>query len=320
MAIWTWLVSLGSGAFVANAGTVFSALLLLAAAALVLESVQQSQSGTQPPRNAGWGMAASSFLVVTALPPSFHKGHSLTGYADTGTSVAVAALAWLGCHTLQNKAGRTPYLGRAKVQFVFVALLLVCLKQVNLVLLVLVCLGLSVAALRNGGASGLVGAGRICAAAAPAALLWVVWQRYATSHVPAGDFHWLPMRDWRWVYAPTILRAMVDQALRLPVHFLLMIGMTGMAIRALYRGATGRAETLAIAAGMTFLGYTTFLFITYVGAGFAESEVRRAASFHRYSTHAGILGILAFTAAFGGRRKPGLRLRTPSPIAARSCA
>jgi hypothetical protein len=300
MAIWTWLVSLGSGAFVANAGTVFSALLLVAAAALVLEAVQQAPSQTDPPTNAGWSMAALSFLVVTALSPSFHRSHSLTGYADTGTSVAVAALAWLGCHTLQNKTGRTHHFCKAEVQFLLVALLLVSLKQVNLVLLALVCLGLSVAALLEGWPSGLIGAARIGAAAAPAALLWVLWQRYASSHVPMGDFHWLPIRDWRWGYAPTILRAMADQALRLPAHFLLMMVMTGAGIRALHRGATGRAETLAIVAGVTFLGYTAFLFITYVGAGFAESEVRRAASFHRYSTHAGTLGILAFAAAFGG--------------------
>lgn len=296
MPIWTWLVSLGSGFFVENAGRIASGLFLVAAAALLLEVVRQEARLQALSRWREWGAAAISVLAVTALSPSFHRGHTLTGYADTATSVAVAGLGWVGSRFHQEpwrEGGAAPSL----LQFSVLAVLLVSLKQVNVVLLALLCAGLFTTIWLDARGHRLRRAGWLCVAVLPALAQWFLWHRYAGTHIPGGDIRWLAVEEWRWGMTSVIASAMTAQALRIPVHFIVMFAAIWLGMRALFHRPEGSIDALAILTAVTFIGYTLFLFIIYVGANFSEPEVARAASFHRYSTHVGILGLLTLGAA-----------------------
>lgn len=289
MPLWTWLVSLASGGFVENAGVLASGFFLAAAAALFIEA-GQTEAGRTPGPAASWGAAGLAVLAVTVLSPTFKSAYTLTGYADTATSVAVAAFAWISCRALHD-LDRQPLRGNsaAFIQLAFCALLLVDLKQSNLILLALLGCGFGLAALsmRKWRAAGPVVA--VAAATIPACVLWFCWDRYVSTQVPSGSFTWMPADEWAWDKAAQILHAMlIEGGLKLNVILAVVIL---LAVRALARGPRNTADLLSIVTAVVACGYTAFLFVAYVGA-FAEYEAVRAASFFRYLSHVGILAVL----------------------------
>jgi hypothetical protein len=80
-------------------------------------------------------------------------------------------------------------------------------------------------------------------------------------------------------------------------HFGLMAAILVLACVALLRPRLldADARRLCIVAAVAFVGYTAFLLVAYVG-GFTEYEAVRAASFWRYSTHLGLLGVVTAVA------------------------
>jgi hypothetical protein len=289
MPLWTWLVSLASGSFVENAGVLASGFFLAAAAALFIEATQTEANET-PGVAASWSMAALAILLVTVLSPTFKSAYTLTGYADTATSVAVAAFAWISCWALRDLDSK-PLRGNLAtlIQLAFCALLLVDLKQSNLILLALLGCGFGLAALsmRKRRAIGPVVA--VAAATIPACVLWFCWDRYVSTQVPSGSFTWMPADQWYWDKATQILHAMLIEG-GLKLNLLLAVVIL-LAAQALVRGARNTADLLSIVTAVMACGYTAFLFVAYVGA-FAEYEAVRAASFFRYLSHVGILAVL----------------------------
>jgi hypothetical protein len=76
-------------------------------------------------------------------------------------------------------------------------------------------------------------------------------------------------------------------------HFGLMLVIAGFALRGLLRRpgrGRGGLESLAIIAAVVMVGYNAFLFLTYV-AVFPPGEAERAASYWRYNTHVGLIGM-----------------------------
>lgn len=285
MPIWTWLVSCGSGGFVANAGAVASALFLAASAGLIAQAVRDESRLAVPPSWWLWAVAAAATLLVTILAPSFRTAYSFTGYADSATGAVTMATAFLASRVVWSAetTDRT-----ALVPLALTGLLLVSLKQANLVLLALLCGGFLVAGLRAGSGGRAV---RVVLAALPGVALWFAWDRFVARNMPAGEFHWLPAAQWRWPRAADIVAGMLQEG-RTRLHFPVIVLLALFGIRALWRGPRNAAEHVAIASAIMLVGYTLFLFATYLGASFNEGEAVRAASFFRYSSHLGALSVL----------------------------
>jgi hypothetical protein len=108
------------------------------------------------------------------------------------------------------------------------------------------------------------------------------------------------MAQWHWPLVPQILHSMAKVALSKGGHFGLMLVLGVIALRALVRPpgqGRGGFESLALIAAGIMLGYNLFLFLTYL-AVFPDGEAERAASFWRYNTHVGLIGMAA--AVLGG--------------------
>jgi hypothetical protein len=104
-------------------------------------------------------------------------------------------------------------------------------------------------------------------------------------------------------------------------HFGLMLALAACALRALVRPrrqGRGGFDSLAIIAAGVMVGYNAFLFATYL-AVFPTWEAERAASYWRYNTHVGLIGMAAAVqgAALLWRRRaaPHLGARAQRPLA-----
>jgi hypothetical protein len=315
MPIWTWVVSLLSGRLVINAGSVASGLFFAAGAALFVEAFREF-SGVR--RHAAlWAAAAAAVLLLTVFSASFRTAYSLTGYADTATSVTVAAIAWIACRALHSAAVESKALPPAVLmQLVLASVLLVSLKQANLVLLILLAAGIAAAVIcRRSRAEWRAGIFAV-AVILSAAILWWLWNRYVKAQMPHGQFSFMPLSRWRWAHAGEILRAMASAA-RPVMHFVILFIVMTVGIAAAWRGARSVAGMLAIATAVLFVGYTGFLFVTYLGA-FSDAEALEAASFFRYSSHLGVLSVLVVIAyagpALGRAPFPGARATVVAAI------
>ncbi len=298
MPMWTWLVSLACGRFVENAGNAASALFLVAAAALLVEAVRQQVRQATLPAWWLWGAAAVAILCVTALSPSFKKGHSLSGSADTATSVAIAALAWLGYRILEDPlpVRRLLHTWSVLLQFSLISLLLVSLKQPNVVLLGVLWAGVCAAGLRDPRRGNLLRIVLIGCASVPAIVFSVLWRQFTDVHIPGGQPDWLPFGQWRWSMAHIIAGGLIITMLKAPAHFILMFGVVARTLKVLRRRPRVAADGLLIITTVTFVGYTLFLFMVWVATNFPVETA--GAGFPRYSAHLGVLGVLTLAVDF----------------------
>jgi hypothetical protein len=298
MPMWTWLVSLACGRFVENAGSVASTLFLVAAAALLVEAVRHQVRQPMLPGWWLWGAAAVAILFVTALSPSFKKGHSLSGGADTATSVAIAALAWLGYRILADPLPERRLSGSWSVllQFSLVSLLLVSLKQPNVVLLVVLWAGVCAAGLRDPRRENLLRIVLVGCASVPAIVFSLSWRQFSEVHIPGGQPDWLPFGQWRWSMAHIIAGGLITTMLKAPAHFILMFVVVIRTLKVLRLQPRAAADSLLIITTVTFVGYTLFLFMVWVATNFPVETA--GAGFPRYSAHLGVLGVLTLAVDF----------------------
>ncbi|HYG85185.1 MAG TPA: hypothetical protein VD978_02910 [Azospirillum sp.] len=322
--LWHWMTSRLSGAFFEPAGAVAN-VLALGGFAAALVSLVRAELGQQERRLSvlsSFGWAAFGILLVTAANPSFVKSYHVTAYADSATAVAVAVLAVLGWQILERlREGEaaSPAARAMAWQFGAVASLLVNLKQANLVLVPLILSGMALLVLRDRA----IDRGQLLRLLLPMLLpmlaLYLLWRHHVQTHMPGREFAFLPFDQWRWSMLDGILRGIWAIVAKKGGHYGLMMVVSGWAAFAWLRGP-GRLERFLVIAATVFLGYSGFLLFTYLAASFSDDEVLRAASFWRYSTHAGLLGVTAAALScarlWAGRRALGRVLAHPLMSAA----
>lgn len=264
-----------------------------------------------------WAQAALGVLAGTLLCPTFVEKVVFTYYADPSTAAATAVaaiLGWLGLDALAD--GDTRRARALSWQFGLVGLLLISIKQANLVLLVVVLAGLGVAALRDPA----VPFGRwlrlLPAMLLPPAALFGVWHVFtATTMAPGAAMSYRPFHEWSFDIAWPILKRMALIASNKGGHFGLMTVAVAAGIWAFIR-PSGSFHRLAMVVAVVFVGYNAFLYSTYIGV-FGANDGVRAASYWRYNMHLGLLATLF--AAFGlgllYRRLPA-RWWWPGPLGA----
>jgi hypothetical protein len=169
------------------------------------------------------------------------------------------------------------------------------LKQTNLVLAVLVFVGMGLALLRVPNPPLGAALRLLPVLVVPAAVIYVAWRLFVRVNIPGGEFSFAPLDQWLWPHWLEIAGRMAKIAGTKGGYFGLMIVLSAIAARSLLRPASPFGR-LTIIVATVFLGYNAFLYVTYVGA-FGTLEGLRAASYWRYNTQLGALGVTA--AAYG---------------------
>ena len=302
-----YLASRITGDFVETAIASFNLALLLAVALLFVRLMRVGLDGRRralaaaPGEPPGWGLIALGLLAVTALSPTFVPRLVLSAYAETGTAATVALAAVLGWAALERAGeGDHDIALRLAARMGLVLAVLVALKEATAVLYLLVLGALVLAALRRPNVGWRITGLVLVLGAGPGLAVLVVWRLYVTSQLPGGEFALLPFAQWHWALVPAILASMARVALAKAGHFALMLVLTGWALRALVRPrgqGRGGPESLALIAAAVMVGYNLFLFVTYL-AVFPAGEATAAASYWRYNTHVGLIGMAA--AVLGG--------------------
>jgi hypothetical protein len=287
--------------FVEAAIALFNLLLLVAVALLFVrlmragpEVRRRTVIGVARGDAPGWGLVALGLLCVTALSPTFVPKLVLTAYAETATAATVAIAGVLGWAALERAAAADVAVAlRLALRMGLTLAVLVALKEATLALFGLVIGGVALAAVRRAEVSWRNAAAVVVLGAAPGLVVYAAWRLYVARALPGQEFHVLALAKWNWPLVPAILGAMGRVALGKIGHFALMLAVFGLALRALVRRpgqGRGGIESLAIIAAVVMVGYNAFLFLTYV-AVFPAGEAERAASYWRYNTHVGLIGM-----------------------------
>ena len=284
LALPIYSASLIAGHFAENAGALFNLALLLGFAA-VLARLMATESARP-----GWGLCAAGLLAATFLNPAFVPKIALTAYADSATGVVLAIGALLGWRALDAAArGEESRARTLALQCGFALTALVSVKQVDAVLVAALTVALAIVAWRDP-AIGVRRALRL----APLLLIlpivvYVVWRIHVALNIPGGEFALRPMSEWAFGALGERLARMASVAAMKGGHFVLMLIALGFAVRALWRMRTP-FDRLALIVGVVFVLYNAFLAFTYIAA-FSDYEGERVASYWRYSTHLGPLGV-----------------------------
>lgn len=239
------LRALGAAPIAETAGAVFTLLLLACLGAGI--------------SRARWGFPLA-LLGLYWLNPGFVPRIVFTNYGEMPSAVLLATAALLLAR------GALPQAALALVALVLV-------KQTGLVLALLLLLGAGLLAITERRRDW-----RLALVAVPMLLAWALWQPHAQA--AGGVFGFKPLAEWAWALAPRTLAAIGRVMVQKLAFTLALLAALGWAVR----GARGEARRLAVLAAPVLAGWPSFLFVTYMGGSFAESEVAQAASFWRYGT------------------------------------
>ena len=315
---WPLLSYLGNrlaGGMVESLGPLLNLLLLLsfglAAARMALAGAGQSDTAVKSWRTAGLAAAAA-----TLLNPTFVQKVVLTSYADTSSAVAVGFGVVLGWSALNALAEGDRRRARSLAwQYGLVTLVLVNIKQANLVLFVVMSLGVALAGLRDPRVRFRDLLSLVPAAILPAVTIYAVWRYHVlTALLPRSEATFLPFESWNLHVMPQILWQMLVVLAKKGYYLGLMVLAAVFAVRGLIR-CDGPLDRLAIVVGGLFLGYNAFLFLIFVSQ-FGEYDALRVASYWRYNMHLGLAGVAfgAFGAGCLWRRYLSAR-RLPASVA-----
>ncbi len=143
LAIVGFLVSYLTGAFAENAGALFNTVLILAFALTVIRAFR---GGTGLPDSPiSWWHAGAGFLAVTLLNPSFVPKLAFTTYADWPTAVVFGISTWVAWRMVEMLSVEPSRAVPAARQLGLALVVLVGLKQPNLILALLLLAGLGAA-------------------------------------------------------------------------------------------------------------------------------------------------------------------------------
>jgi hypothetical protein len=295
-----YFASLLSGGLAERSGMIFSVVLLLAASAAIADLIADHRNSAAPPaeisRWSGWGVAAAGLIVAAPLNPSFVPKLVFTNYTDNPTSCALAIAALAAVAWVEAASALRPERYRLAFACGCVLAAIAGLRQANLVLVLLLCGGVAVALLIEGTLFDRRFLSGLLALPMPLATT-LVWQSYAASAIPNGALKPMSFADWHFDLLEEISGSMLRVAASKGGHFGLMAAILLLACATLVRPqlVDATARRLCGIAAVVFVGYTAFLLLAYIGI-FTDYEATRAASFWRYSTHLGLLGVVAAVA------------------------
>jgi hypothetical protein len=288
----TYLSALIAGQLILNVTSTLNLFLILAFSTFALRTAQRI-SGKEVPSSISWPFATAVVLFSTLLNPTFIQKIVLTAYSDASTSVLTGFCLLLGYYFLES-------LGKRRVvstwssawQLSLVLSLLVNVRQANLVLVVILLITIIILAVRDPEIRLLSFTKHLVFALLPILAVYLSWRYYVAvefNQVGGAEAKFRPFETWNFAEIPQIFQSMGYVAFK-------KIGFFGPMIVACYFGFKGllRFQTpfdrIVVLIAAVFVGYTSFLFLTYVGH-FQPRVAVGVVSFWRYSTHNGMVAV-----------------------------
>ena len=284
-----YIVSLLSRRLALNAMIGFNIVLQLAASLLLarLAAGREDEAASVP----GWGAAALGLLLATLINPGFVPRYHFSAYSEASVTVTTGFAGWFAARALERLgAGRAA--ARDLVLLALCLAALVNIKQDSVALAgAVVASSVALALLQPRAARSRVAAALLLAAA-PAALLYLVWRWYVLRHFAVGELKLLPVAQWQFALIPLILRSMAAEMVEKAYFFLAVaLAVAGLVGRWRRFGLDRGTALAAIFAGVTLI-YNGAIFFTYI-AHFDGAIGASAHSYFRYNTHLGLLLMMA---------------------------
>jgi hypothetical protein len=283
-------VSTIGGQFADSAANVVNFGLVILFAVLLARLIQLARIGTVidswPP--VGWSLAALAVILATYANPIFVRKIVLMANPDTATSVGLAFLGIVGWQLMERLREGAEKITPWALQFSFLALLFVNMKQPNLVILIFLF-------------ASMVGCGVFYSAQSwrrlavwtplllgPAVISYLLWRYFLSTTLALHEATLLPFAEWQFENIPAILSSMYANVVKKAGHFGIMFVLTGWAVWRLWRPKSG-FDRLAILVAGVFLSWNAFLFFLYF-AHWTGHASTGASSYWRYNTFIGYLG------------------------------
>jgi hypothetical protein len=287
--ILTYLASQLAGGFLVQGGAMFNFVFLLTFAAMLAQTSAQSIGRLSANNNQTVIRMGLALLVTTLANPSFNASFTMTNEGDTSSMILVAALGLMLWHLIDAFCkGDRESMRDLTVQTTLSATAFVLIKQVDFILLGLLSFAFLVVAWKNNVFKSALA--RLALILIPACLMRFLWGHYVNTEMGGAGFQVMPLSTWRFDLVAPLLQAMMHEALRKSGVFGLALVIIGAGIVSLFKPVTPQ-RNFSLLAAIVCGGYIAFLFTTYIGSTFSDAEIRRAASFYRYSTHLGLLEV-----------------------------
>jgi len=285
-------VSVLAGAMAESAGNVINFGLVILFAMLLANLIQLAKTDevNKCPARIGWPLAALALILATYANPIFVRKIVLMANPDTATSVGLAFLgitAWQLTERLRtNDAPIKPLV----VQFSLISLFFINLKQPNIIILFLLCIGMALLLSGKGTyprfqrflrlAPILIG---------PALLSYILWRTFVSSGAQLHEATLLPFEQWQFQNIPAILSSFWANAVKKAGYFGIMTVLAVLAGVKLFRPTKTSFDRLAILAAVIFIGWNGVLFFLYI-AHWTGHASTGASSYWRYNTFIGYFG------------------------------
>lgn len=284
----------------ADAALIWNFLLMLAAgAAVATVLVARLQANLPEHRLQPWAAAAIGLLIAGLAAPSFVAKIVFSNMADAPTASVLAVMGLLifdwAVATRDGDAGER----RGAVwALAFAGVALIDLRQANAPLFAWLIFGCLLAGVTRPRWFGVRELASLALIVLVPFVVWFLWNHYATTQIPGGQFYILPLRGWRWAEFPTTLHSILRVMLSKFGLFSIILLISVRAMLSFRRTdeLDAPSRVVLIAATVVCVANVAFLAFTYLAADFTEGEAAAAVSFWRYATQTGPIAVLGLVA------------------------
>lgn len=289
--IFIYLTSLIAGEFTANTGAILNVILVLNLGLLAVR-VGRMAIGHSESAVAGlpFVWCAAAVLICTILNPTFVPKIVFTAYADSTTAVVLSFYAVFVWKMLNAMDVLDPRAADYAWGAFFSGIVLVSLKQPNIVLMAAVCLASIVLASRDRRLSHRAFWRNFLTISIGPCLIFLIWKIYVFQYLDAGDLKLRELAAWNFDSIHLIVYKMADVATHKGGFFSLVIMACGVSVF-LLRRVSPDAGRLAVITATVFAIYSAFLLFIYVSA-FSAVDAVHVISYWRFNTHLGGLALI----------------------------
>ncbi len=284
-------VSVLAGGMAESAGNVINFGLVILFAILLANLIQFAKTGgcNKKPVRIGWLLAALALILATYANPIFVRKIVLMANPDTATSVALAFLGITAWQLTESVRANNARIKPLVVQFSLISLLFINLKQPNIIIFIILCMGMALLLLGKGAFPRFRRLLRLSPILiSPALLSYLLWRNFVSSDAHLHEATLLPFEQWQFQNIPAILSSFWANAVKKAGYFGIMSILTVLAGIKLFRPKTS-FDRLAILAAVIFIGWNGVLFFLYF-AHWTGHASTGASSYWRYNTFIGYFG------------------------------
>ena len=284
--------SILAGQFTDSAANVVNFGLVIVFAVLLARLIQLAQDAKMPAsqewRPVSWTLAALALILATYANPIFVRKIVLMANPDTATSVVLAYLGIVAWQLMERLRVPDKRILPWALQFSFLALLFVNMKQPNLVILIILFASMAL--------GSLFGRQKLWQKLArwtpllllPAIISYGLWRYFLSTTFALNEATLLPFSQWQYENIPEILRSMYANVIKKAGYFGIMFVLTGWTIWRFWQPRND-FDRLAMLVTGVFLGWNGFLFFLYF-AHWTGHASTGASSYWRYNTFIGYFG------------------------------